>query len=147
MRMDHRPREIDRANEEFYIAVAPQRNEAPAAFVRIQPAAKYMHRKPSDIRRERDDQVMVTRLLLILVVGLRPLPEAWPTLAPWQPLRPRLRHSYRQQEHLAVDPPPSLLGLHARLLVELMPFDPGLAEIILKLVIEVSGECSTCFLG
>jgi len=72
---------------------------------------------------------MVARLALVLVVGLRPVPQAWTT-----------------SKRLAVNPAPDLLNLHAHRLVELIPFDTVLGEVILQLVIAVFGESRTNFL-
>ncbi len=129
MSMDHRPSEIGWANEKLHIAESAHWNQRATALVGAHAAAKYMHRKPSDARRERHYQVMVARLTLVLIVGLRPMPEARPT-----------------SERLAIYLSPGVLGRRVRRLVELIPFDPGLAEVFLQLDIAVSGQDSTRFL-
>jgi len=117
------------ANEKLHVAEYPQGNQGTAAFIGTQAQVIHMHWQPGNARREWHYQIMVARLTLVFIVRLRPVPKAWPTL-----------------ERLAVDSAPALLGVQPRCLVEPVPFDAGLVEVILQLVITFTCEDSTCFL-
>ncbi len=123
VRMDHRPREVRRADEELGVAVRSERDQGASASISPDHLSVHMHRECGHPGRERDDQIMVARLTPVFVIGPRPVPQPRPAA-----------------KRLGVDAPPRRLGLEPRRFGQPLPLNSGAAEVALQFLINRLGE-------
>jgi hypothetical protein len=123
MRVDHRPRQVRRADDELGVAERPELNEWTSALVATHRAAVHAHGQSRYAGRQRYNQVMVARLGQIFMFGPRPASEPGPA-----------------SECLAVQPQPARLDLEPLEFGQPIPGDTGLAEVVLQGFVKWRGE-------
>jgi hypothetical protein len=113
--VDHRPRQVRRADEELGTAKRPELDEWASALIGSNRAAIRASGQSRDARGQRDDQIMVARLRQIFMFGLRPASKTRPS-----------------SECLFVYPEPGRLDLEPLEFGQPIPRDAGLAEVVLQ---------------
>lgn len=123
MRVDHRPRQVTRADEEIGVAEGPERNQGAATLIPRDCLETHIHGQSGNLGREWDDQIVIAHLALILKLGLQLVPKPGPTL-----------------ESLAIHPPPSGLNLNPLRIGQPHPRDTRSTQLVPQGFIERLGE-------
>ncbi len=115
MRVDHRPCQVRRADEKLSVVERTKCDQWTAAFIGCDRLVVYMNGQSGYTGCERDDSVVVAPLGPLFMFGPRPPSEPRPAL-----------------ERTAVNLPPGRLGFDPLSIVQRVPLDARLAEVVLQ---------------